>query len=551
MPPQQKPIDYDAIAKQYGGQVSVDDVVKQFGGSIGSDAAPEGAPATALKIAPGTSPQAAIDQMRAYNREEGLEESGAQGGYGALAKFGYGVGGGAVDAVKGLFQLFTTNPLTTIKGMGQAQWDELLKAGQAYDEGRYSEMAGHGLAGVTPLIGPAAAKVGERIGSGDVAGGLGEGAFLVGSVAAPAIAKGTAKGVNTALRAGGANEKLATVADQLAAKKFTEAVAPRSTAGKNVRLTNQATALAPDVLRAEGMGAWTRTGFGQKVSAKLDEATAHLDEVADARNAGHAFATKPIIDDLLEQRRELTAEAVEGSKPAQKVTERTSAILDERGQPIRVEERTAEPIGRDVVPEHNKTAVAQIDKAIAELRALGSIARYESLRRIRQSYDQAAQAKYNPAVTADFMVKQGEASGAARVTGALRDGLAKIDPETAKANKPYAMWRQMDRVVRAAEELDRARPTVGRRIIGGLTGAIVGNQAAGGVGGVVGAILGRMADSSLVGSPTTQILTARALTTLSDALRKGDVGVAQSTIKRLRALSLLGQTQPKEQEQPE
>lgn len=78
-----------------------------------------------------------------------------------------------VALVKGAYQA-VRHPVDTAVGvvgqMGE-QWD---KAGDRFDEGRYVEALGHAAAGSVPLIGPAAAATGEKIASGDVAGGLGE-----------------------------------------------------------------------------------------------------------------------------------------------------------------------------------------------------------------------------------------------------------------------------------------------------------------------------------------------------------------------------------------
>lgn len=71
---------------------------------------------------------------------------------------------------------------------GKAQWDQLVKARTAFDEGRVSEGAGYALAGITPLVGPAAAAAGETIGRGEIASGLGESVGLVGAMALPAAA---------------------------------------------------------------------------------------------------------------------------------------------------------------------------------------------------------------------------------------------------------------------------------------------------------------------------------------------------------------------------
>lgn len=74
-----------------------------------------------------------------------------------------------------------------LKGLGKAQIDQFTKAKQAYHEGRISEAVGHTIAGALPLVGPAAANAGEKIGAGNVAEGLGEGAGLIAGMKAPAI----------------------------------------------------------------------------------------------------------------------------------------------------------------------------------------------------------------------------------------------------------------------------------------------------------------------------------------------------------------------------
>lgn len=83
-----------------------------------------------------------------------------------------------VTIVKGLATAIA-NPIDTGRAIIEAQKTQLEKAREAYGEGRYSEMVGHGAAGVLPVIGPAAADIGEQIGSGDVAGGLGRATGIV------------------------------------------------------------------------------------------------------------------------------------------------------------------------------------------------------------------------------------------------------------------------------------------------------------------------------------------------------------------------------------
>lgn len=66
---------------------------------------------------------------------------------------------GAAGMAKALF-----NPMGAGEDMGQAMVEQAKKAKEAYQQGRYSEMAGHGLAAALPGVGPFAASVGETLG---------------------------------------------------------------------------------------------------------------------------------------------------------------------------------------------------------------------------------------------------------------------------------------------------------------------------------------------------------------------------------------------------
>jgi len=182
--------------------------------------------------------------------------------------------------------------------------------------------------------------------------------------------------------------------------------------------------------------------------------------------------------------------------------------------------------------------VAQIDKAIAEVEQLGPMARYEAIRRIRQAYDGPAKAVYNPSLTADFLTAQGSKFGAADVTSVLREHLANFDPKTAEVNKGYALWKKADDVMQAAEETERVRPTVGRKIVASGFGTVVGEKAGGTLGAILGYTIGPMVDDILRASPTLKVVTARALTELAEALRKGQPEVAITRIKLLKSLAL-------------
>jgi hypothetical protein len=99
-----------------------------------------------------------------------------------------------VAAVKGLANA-AMHPIQTAGALYDAHAEQFGKAKDAYQQGRYSEMAGHGLAGVVPLVGPVAANVGEQIASGDVAGGMGAATGLVTGAALTGPAMRAAGGV--------------------------------------------------------------------------------------------------------------------------------------------------------------------------------------------------------------------------------------------------------------------------------------------------------------------------------------------------------------------
>jgi hypothetical protein len=318
-----------------------------------------------------------------------------------------------------------------------------------------------------------------------------------------------------------------------------DVTAPKTGANK-ARFGNAAEKFAPDILRDPELGAMSREGLQGKIEGRLSEAQSALDEAADARLSARTFNTQPIIKALLEKRKRLTAETVEASK-------RVPTLRGEGGRPnpsglIRDIDTgqmrpaltpEARPFGQDTVPAPNSARVAQIDQALDEIKALGPSARYESLRRIRAAYDGPASVKYNPSMTADFLKAQGSASGAADVTGVLRESLAKMDPQTAAANADYALFKKTADVLRAAEETERVRPNMFRKTMGRVTGAATGGAAGGGIGAVAGVLTADFIDAIARSGITTKLTTARMLTTLEDALRGNRTPQVQGVLAKL------------------
>lgn len=437
-----------------------------------------------------------------------------------------------VAAVQGVVHA-VAHPVDTAKSIYDASAAQFAKASDMAKQGRYVEALGH-LGGMVPIIGPAAAAAGEQIASGDVAGGLGKGVGLL----APLEAARAVKVAGKAVRAATPEGLRASIADSLAAKaagNVADVMTPKVGANKT-RFAGMAERSAPE-LPAEMSNTWTRQGFHGNVQGGLAQAEQALDAATDARLSARTFDTEPILNALYEKRKALTAQAVDASKSAPKVTERTSAILDASGKPITVASQSAEPLGADVVPKPNQPRVAQIDQAIAEIKQLGPSARYEDLRRIRAAYDGPAKTVYNPSVTQDFLAKNGEKMGAADVTGTLREHLAKFDPQTAKANAQYSLMRTANDALDAVAEVEKTRPTVGRRIIARMAGTILGEQAGGVGGAMAGYALGPSVDAIASSGWTTQLKTAQLMSKLATAIRRGSEGEVASLTYQIKRLS--------------
>jgi hypothetical protein len=437
-----------------------------------------------------------------------------------------------ITMAKGVYQA-VRHPLDTASALGDAQMAQFGKARDAYQQGHMGEAFGYAGAGLIPILGPAAAAAGEQIASGDVAGGFGSATGMLAPSAGTVAARGARRAISPAGR-----DALATRLEAGASERVVDVMSPKVGPNKT-RFGNRAEGVAGPLLKDGTAKAWTRDGFHENVSARLADAERGLDAAHDQRLAARTFDTKPMIDALLEQRRRFTAQSVEGSSVPRGTRQRTSAIVDERGKPIEVTDSVRKPIGSDVVPEPNNPRVAVIDRAIAELRQLGPVARYDDIRTIRQAYDGPAKVVYNPSLTQDFLKAQGGKFGAADVTGVLREQLAKWDPETAAANADYHLYKTAEDVLEATRETERARPRVGRQIMTRLTTTMAGGQAGGPVGAATGFILGPVVDGALSSGLTIKLQVADRMARLARAIRAGNVEQVNRWTTELQGLKRL------------
>jgi len=391
-----------------------------------------------------------------------------------------------------------------------------LEGDKAWEKGDKVTAVAKYVESVIPFLGPMLSQQGNEWQQGKTMAALGD----TGAMATTAALPGAVEAGSKLLARTGASA----AADAAATDRIADVISPKYGANR-ARFGNMAQDVAPTVARkTTGM---TRGTIADSIASKLDDATSALDEAADSRLNAKSYPTGPIISALKAARDKLTAQAVDASQ-----------FTPQSGV-------TRPPLGEDVIPGPNAARVAPIDAAIQEVQQLGPVAKYESLRRIRQAYDGPSKAVYSPAVTADFLKAQGGKLGAADVTGTLRDYLAQIDPQTAAANADYSLWKKASDVITAAEEADRGRPTVGRSIMARSLGAMAGAGVDGGVGAAVGAVVGptleRIAANA---SPAIKVVVARQLATLSDALKAGDFGRAKSLLSIIQKMLPASQRGP-------
>jgi len=484
------------------------------GAPTGRPSAPAGAPAT-RGAAPAADPWSEFTEDAPAAAPAPEPPAGPEGS--AVGRFfsNWWENVNPVEMVKGVYGM-VRHPVDTIeKGReaSQAQFEQAFAATGDFGDQRAAvmrgerspftsmadlEAAGRGLAGWLPFVGPGAAKAGEQIGAGDIAGGLGAGVGMITPIQAPKVARGAANVADVA----GLPAKL----EAGAAARVADVMSPKVGANKT-RFGGMADDVAPVLAKdlAANGAPLTRSKFHAQVQAKLADAERMLDDASNARLATKTFSVKEIVSGLEAARAKLTSKAV--------------------GR------------GKDVVPAPNRARVAMIDQALAEVKKVkGPFVNYEAMRTLRQAYDGPAKTIYSPSMTADFLKVKGGALGAADVTAVLRKQLAKWDPQTAAANAQYSLYRSADDVLRATAEVERVRPKVGRQIIARMAGTILGHEAGGVPGAAAGYVAGPLVDGALAAGFTTQLKTAALMQRLADAIEKGDVGRVNSLTHDLKKL---------------
>jgi hypothetical protein len=403
----------------------------------------------------------------------------------------------------------------------------------------FPDAIGH-VAGAIPLLGPYVANNVDRAQRGDVAGALGELSWLLAPGAKKLAGAGTEGALAGAKAIPALREPLNTVADWLDSRqseRFGKFAAPQTGAIKT-RLGNAAVEVAPTILRDPALSGFTRSGFARKLETRFQQAGENLDAAADARLASQQVKTTPLLKKIDDEIAQLTAHPADASAfPREAVTPpsptRGEQLADVTGELADSQAFKTQPIGTAVEPAPNSSQIATLRRIRKEVAALGPVAPYEAIRRIRAAWDKVAKVKYLPATAQDALASQGDAIGAAKGAGALREGLAQTDPTSAAAYAQYHVYRNANDVVQAAEEADRVRPNRGRSIMARTAGAIAGATKGGGVGAALGATAAVIADKAAEMTPSVQLVIARRFAAVADALRAGDAPRAQALTNRI------------------
>lgn len=376
----------------------------------------------------------------------------------------------------------------TVKGMARAQWDQAVQAAQKAkaaiggDPLSAVEALGHGMAAVLPVLGPAAADVGEHFAAGDTAGGVGGALALL----TPFAAK---YGID-AVKAKSAIPTRARVADanagqaDLLTREANQQVSQRVLAPGNPKFKGIAAKIAPEVLDRGLKG--DRLQLQQLADDGMDKAGAAIDAAVQAK-AG-PIPTQPIVQAL------------------------TDRIQDHH-------------VSGSVIP----TATGRV-AALTQLRdyiaQLGPAIPFDEIRKIRDEfYDAADKAKgYMQTGGNEQLADIGWA--AREAGGAIRQTIANEIPELKGPNAEYTFFKRLSDVL--DPNIGRPKQTnyVPTGVTGGMAtaGAIIGENALAHLPG--GAALGAWIVpklKALTNSPAWDLASAQKKIALAEALRKGDL----------------------------
>ena len=379
----------------------------------------------------------------------------------------------------------------------QAQVDEWNKAKNAPT---VSETLGHGLAAVTPLVGPVAARTGEQIASGDVAGGLGATTGLVAPFAASAALRG-----RVAQRARrGDPAKL----EREAARQ----VADRVLAPGSAKFKGKAEAIAPEILK-RGLGG-SREDLIQAADEGMSVAAQRID---DAITAGGGPGAGVMVDPIVRQLQQRLDGLLINGEPIKGAEGRVAGLKARIDQL----ERTAK------TPRQRPGLIPTGTGSAKPLRALS----FDDLKRFRdEQYRIANDAKAYQRMGNPSLSDEGFA--AAESGSAVRQEFARLSPELAAANADYSFFKTLGDVLDPAQGRPKVTApssgiTGGAATSGAVAGSLISPKAA-----FVLSVV-RPWIQNVRSTPAWQMADAQSKMRLAQAIRQGEVPLAQRLMAQI------------------
>ena len=376
---------------------------------------------------------------------------------------------------RGLVQA-VASPIETAKGLVSAQGEQLQKSGEAFGEGRYSEALGHGVAGALPVVGPGAAAIGEQIGGGDVAGGLG--AAMASVLPSGALAGARATKIPAALK-------------RSAQRQYGQAL--RAT---KETMKRRSARVVPKLIERGATG--SRAKLLKTAESKAAKALEELKEAEARIPAGTKIKIEGVVDWLEKKKDSLT-----GARTKDGI------------------------IG-------NEAGVNSLTRLQEQIIDLGDDVPYETLVRVRRVLDREV------AEAGGFFGKSlkdaSKLSAKQEAANSIRRELGKARPDIARINAEFSLWKTTGEILEETAQRTQGQSTpLGQQLAqaaGGGGGLAVGAASfgtGGAIGGAVGGALLFKGVKALVESPSWKTISAVKKNRLADAIVSGRADLVAKT----------------------
>lgn len=387
-----------------------------------------------------------------------------------------------------------------VGGVGMAQQQQYEQALEALQAGDYAAGLGHGLAWLTPLLGPAAAQAVETAQAGDYARASGQAVGLLAPMKLPARLGGrTVAGT----MAQGAGELLGEAGTRLAdagVRKYAKELTPQ-VGREKLRFAEMAKRAAPVLAREKGFGALTSEGLYDKIAEARFQRRIELNQAYQGVPKTRAYPTAPILKRLDEAIKKLQIRGM-GANAG-----------------------TIDPVTR-------AERIRTLRIARRQVQQLGNLINIDNLRSLATAFQEGGEAAYTPNIVSDYLKARGKGMGWADAGRAVREFLVEREPQTRVANARFSIIEAASDAMEAFRDTEFVRPARGRTYTAGIIGGLAGHGMGGASETLMGAAIAMMV-AKVEHSATGQITLARTLTRVGDLVRRG---------RQAEAVALLGRT---------